>query len=465
MQSIDALFAIVLARIREFYVKVIFKNAERAKIVQKLSNSEILEQARTSATLQDWARLCQDLQQIFTTDDRAKTALFSEPNTSVILLDLAMQVIEFGSFQDRWDVAKLFPNIGIEAIAPLINLLNDEDADPEAKWFAVRILGSFNHPRVIEALIELLKTSQSEDLNAMAVSILASMGKTAVSMIEALLAQDSTRLFAVQALGQIRRSETVPLLMKVIHDPDVQIRAIAIEALSSFHSDEITAVLIESLQDVAVPVRLAAVTGLGFRPDYPNLVAHLQPLLFDLNLEVCRQSAIALGRLGTSQAATALYEVLQSQHTPENLSIELVRALGWIALPEALSYLETALLHLSLSETVQLEIVQTLGRIDVFDLKSQATQILLHRLPKLESVGIRQAIALSLSHLGDPDSMNALVALLADTEDSVRFHAISALKTLNAELSHQHLERLAKIEPEESELGRGIAIALREWHF
>lgn len=428
--------------------------------MQKLSDFEILEQAKTAATLQDWGRLSQDLQQILTNEEQSQ--LFCDPNTSAVLLDLAMQVLEWGNFQDRWEIAKLFANFGIDAIAPLIDFLNDEDADPEAQWFAVRILGSFAHPRVIEALIELLKTSQSEDLNSMAVSVLASMGKAAVSMLETLLVEDSTRLFAVQALGQIRRSETVPLLMQVIHDPEVQIRAIAIEALSSFHSDDITTVLIEALQDVAVQVRLAAVTGLGFRSDSSNLVGQIRPLLFDLNLEVCRQTAIALGRFGTSQAATALYEVLQSQHTPENFAIELVRALGWIALPEALNDLESALLQLSLSERVQLEVVQTLGRIDSDQLKPQATQILLNGLPKLESVGIRQAIALSLGQLGDPDAINALVALLADTDDGVRLHAISALKTLDAE---PHLQQLAQIEPEESELGRGIAIALQEWHF
>lgn len=457
---IDALFAIRSRTIAQFYGKVIFKNEQRTKIVQKLSDFEILEQAKIAATLQDWGRLSQDLQQILTNEEQS--TLFSDPNTAAVLLSLAMQILELSSFQDRWEIAKLFPNFGIDAIAPLIDLLNDEDADPEAQWFAVRILGSFNHPRVIEALIELLKTAQSEDLNSMAVSVLASMGKTAVSMLETLLAEDSTRLFAVQALGQIRRSETVPLLMQVIHDPEVQIRAIAIEALSSFHSDDITTVLIEALQDIAVQVRLAAVTGLGFRSDSSNLVGQIRPLLFDLNLEVCRQTAIALGRLGTSQAATALYEVLQSQHTPESLSIEIVRALGWIVLPEALSDLESALLQLSLPERVQLEIVQTLGRIEAIELKSQATQILLNGLPELKSVGIRQAIALSLGQLGNPDAINALVALLADPDDSVRFHAISALKTLDAE---QHLKRLAHVEPEESELGRGIAIALREWHF
>lgn len=435
--------------------------------MQKLSYSEILEQAQTAANQQDWGQLSQSLHQLLSNDELSETerSLFCDPNITAVLLNLAMQVLEAGSFQERWEIGKLFPNFGTDAIAPLIELLNDEEAELEAQWFAVRILGSFKHPQVIDALIELLKISQSEELNAMAVSVLASMGKTAVPMLEPLLVDASTRLFAVQALGQIRRSETVPLLMRVAHDPNAQVRAIAIEALSSFHAPEIVSVLIDALQDPVSQVRFAAVAGLGFCQDSPNLVTYLRPMLLDLNLEVCRQAAITLGRLGTPEAAMALYEVLRSPHTPKNLAIELVRALGWMKLPEALNYLEDALLQLPLPETVQLEIIQSLGRIDSNTLKYQATGILLNVLPLLRSAVTRQAIALSLGQLGNVEALNSLIDLLADTEDSVRFHAISALKILDADLAHRHLERLAQIEPEESRLGQGIAIALREWSF
>lgn len=446
---------------------MLMDSGRQAKIVQKLSYSEILEQAQSAASQQDWGQLSQSLQQLLSNEQLSETerSLFCNPNITTVLLDLAMQMLGAGNFQERWEIGKLFPNFGTDAIAPLIELLRDEETELEAQWFAVRILGSFKHPQVIDALIELLKTSQSEELNSMAVSVLASMGKTAIPMLEPLLEISSTRLLAVQALGQIRRSETVPLFMRVIRDSNAHVRAIAIEALSSFHAPEIVTVLIDALQDPVAQVRLAAVTGLGFCQDCPNLVTYLRPMLLDLNLEVCQQAAISLGRLGTPEAATVLYEVLQSPHTPKNLGIELVRALGWMKLPESLNYLEDALIQLSLPEIVQLEVIQSLGRIDSSTLKFQATAILLNVLPLLRSVATRQAIALSLGQLGNVEALNSLIVLLADTEDSVRFHAISALKTLNAELAHQHLERLAKIEPEESKLGQGIAIALREWSF
>ncbi|MCU0549058.1 MAG: HEAT repeat domain-containing protein [Leptolyngbya sp. Prado105] len=422
--------------------------------MQKLNYNELLDRAHTSARRADWEQLSQDLQLLLSGDESAGETVFSDPNTTIVLLDLAMQVLESGDFQERWEVAKIFPNFGIDALPPLIELLQDSDADPESQWFAIRILGGFNHPRVVETLVELLKTSQSEELNSMAVSVLANLGSTAIAVLEELLGDNSTRLFGVQALGQIRRSETIPLLMQVVQDRNSQVRAIAIEALSSFHSAEITAILITALEDVAVPVRLAAVAGLGFCQG-DDLVSHLRPLLFDLNLEVCRQSAIALGRLATPEAARVLYEALKSPHTPENLAIDLVRALGWIPLTNALIYLESVLVNCS--EAVQFEIVQTLGRVEE-KLRSQATAILLAF--HAQSPIIRQAIALSLGQLGDSKAIDPLIAMLADPDEGVRLHVISALKTLDAEVAYQ---RLGQIEAEGSELGRGIAIALQEW--
>lgn len=425
--------------------------------MQKFSYTEILERAQTSARRADWEQLSLDLQLLLLGDESTQGTALSDPNVTPALLNLAMQVLESGSFQDRWDIAKVFPNFGIDALPPLIELLKDEEADPESQWFAIRILGNFHHPQVVETLIEVLKTSHSEELNSMAVSVLATLGSTAVHVIEELLHEDSTRLFATQALGQIRRSQTVPLLMQVVNDSDAQVRAIAIEALSSFHSPEITALLITALKDVAAPVRIAAVSGLGFC-EGRDLVKHLRPLLFDLNLEVCRQAAIALGRLATPEAATALYEALKSEYMPENLAIDLVRALGWMPIVDALIYLECVFMTTS-DEGIQLEIVQTLGRVGE-NLRSQATAILLACPTRTPTV--RQAVALSLGQLGDPNAIDPLIAMLADADEGVRLHVISALKTLDAEVAYQ---KLGQIEAQESDLKTGIAIALQEWSY
>ncbi|HTL90460.1 MAG TPA: HEAT repeat domain-containing protein, partial [Leptolyngbya sp.] len=149
--------------------------------MQKLNYHERLELAHTEANEQNWGRLGQDLQQLLGDEDSTRATA----DATIELLNLAMQVLEYGSFHDRWEVSKIFSSFGTASIAPLINLLDDEDADPEVQWFAVRILGQFDHPQVVEALIEVLKTSQSEDLNSIVISALANL-KDAVSALEPL---------------------------------------------------------------------------------------------------------------------------------------------------------------------------------------------------------------------------------------------------------------------------------------
>ena len=197
-----------------------------------------------------------------------------------------------------------------------------------------------------------------------------------------------------------------------------------------------------------------------------DLVSHLHPLLLDLNLDVCQQTAIALGRLGTPAATKILFQTLHP-NTPESLAVELVRALGWIGTSEALHCLQRSL-QLPLAESACQEILVVLGRVDHFDQKRQATQILLdllHRNGTFESASARQAIALALGQVGDLAALNPLINLLADPRISVRLHVIAALKTLAPEAAYQRLEQLVQSENSDSELGRGIAIALEEWQF
>jgi HEAT repeat protein len=437
------------------------------KIVQKLSHRELLDQAQHAAQEEDWSLVSQHLQDLILGEETPNpgTELFAEPQVSDQLLNLSFQVLEFGQFQDRWDVAKVLPRFGTEMIPRLVEVLGDEDSDPEAQWFAIRILGDFKHSSVITALIEVLKSSKSEDLSSMAVMALSQIGKTAIAPIASLLTQDSTKLLAVVALGQIRHSETVPHLLQIAEDSDAEIRAIALEALGSFHSAEITQVLINALKDLSPMVRKTAVMGLAFCTDkdeiaISDLVMHLAPMLKDFNLEVCGQAAIALGKTGHSDAATALFDVLKSTHTPESLAIEIIRALSWMDLPEALQFLEQALIEFSFSDPLRLEIVETLGRIE--NRKSEATQILLSALSQEDSSNFRQAIATALGQLGNSAAIIPLIHLLADPDVGVQLHVIAALKAIDAKGAHQQLQNLAATM--NLDLKRGIAIALREWN-
>jgi len=410
--------------------------------------SELLEQATAAAHQGNWSLLNQCLQQLplgkNATDAAVKSAPLNETDLEQVM-NLALDVLNAGDFRERWDVAKVFPKLGERAIAPLIEILEDDEAQIEVRWFAGRILAEFNQPSVITTLVNLLKTAEDEELAAMAASALSSLGNSAVVALGDLLADSQTRLLATTALSQIRRPEIIEPLLSVVRDPQVAVRSTVIEALSSFHDPRIPPVLLEALDDRAAVVRKEAVIGLGLRADLweeLDLLNRLKPLLYDFNREVCQQAAIALGRSERDEAADTLFEVLRSPATPVPLQIDFVRALGWV--------------H---------EIVRVLGRIEQPALKAQAAQILLDffqsKHPATTLATIKQALAQAWGHLGEMSAMDALVRLLTDAEDSVRWHAIAALK--NFPTAHQQLEQLAADEHLTPALKEGVAIALAEW--
>ena len=175
-------------------------------------------------------------------------------------------------------------------------------------------------------------------------------------------------------------------------------RVIAIEALGSFHHKHLIPVFIKALQDTSSSVRKEAVIALKMRAELKgefDLVNHLQPLLLDINSEVCQQAVLAMGCMKDSSAIRALFDILKVQNAPLFIKEEAVRALNWNNSLIALDYLESCLY----SSDIMLiqEIVCVLGRQELIELKSYATKILIDFLNSDTEInhqsGIKQLVA------------------------------------------------------------------------
>jgi HEAT repeat protein len=345
-------------------------------------------------------------------------------------IELTLKVLIDGDFQQKWEIAKVFPKLGKTAIAPLIELLESEEAELEIRWFVCRILSELNHPTCAIALANLLRNAEDEELSMMASQALANLGTAAIEALRELLQVEESRLLVVQALSQIRRFEIVEPLLEVVNDPSPEIRTIAIEALGSFHDEQILSVLVAALKDTAPSVRKEAAIAIGLRTSQFKLVEQLKPLLYDLNIEVCQQAAIALGRMGTDTSADELFKVLQSPLTPVILKLTLVRSLSWMETAPSLNYLQEGL-ESQEGEVCQ-EIVTVLGRIETSGLRKKATQILIEFFSSESTIvrqtPIKQALVMSLGELGQPEAIELLQKLAEDEDKIVRLHAIAALK-------------------------------------
>jgi HEAT repeat protein len=361
------------------------------------------------------------------------------------IIDLSLRVLTQGDFQDSWQVAKVLPKLGDAVIQPLLAILQNADLEPAAYWFAGRILGGSTSPTVVEAMIDRLSQNPPPEIATILLQVLTDMGKPAIQRLTELLEVRTWRLAAVTALAQIRHSQTIEPLLQVVTDPDPLVRMLAIEALSSFHDARIPPLLITALTDLASTVRRVAVIGLGMRPELAvdlQLVDRMQPLLLDLNLEVCMATAAALGRLGNDDAAHALWHCYQQNTCPVDLGRQIGRALGSIDRELTVGYLQQILWSADL-ETA-LVAVRALDRLQ--DQKSLVAKVLgdyLQKTPANNAARIRQEIAAVLGNMPNSLAVKNIVLLLADPDERVRWQAVYCLKQRGSEVL-ELLEQLAK---------------------
>lgn len=404
------------------------------RIVDNLNQLLVLSQIAHDAA--DWSSLIQYLQQLILGKDVTHPEIAKNRE---YLLELALSILEMGDFLERWEIAKVFTYLGNIAIAPLIEILEDEEAEEEVKWYAARILGEFQHPDAIAVLVELLRSVESQELKAIASTALSQIGTPAIAALSQLLIEENTRLLAVRSLCYMRHTETITPLLSVVQDPQTAVRSAAIEALRSFDDEPIPSVLVNALNDQSATVRRAAVSGLGCRPDLRealDLVNKIQPKLDDLSQDVACAAIAALSRLGGDEAVKQLFHVLISPQAPLQLQLEAIRALSWLGTASSLKYFQQAVNH-SISETLCQEIVTVMGLVQEPQLTTLATEILLEMLQSQHPANIKNAIALSLGQLGKIEAIGPLILLLADQNILVRLHAIAALKNLAPEAAYQ----------------------------
>lgn len=358
-----------------------------------------------------------------------------EENQQSISLELALKILEFGSFEERWAIAKVLVKYGEVVIPSLENIVLDEEANSEYRWYALNILSEIPHPSIILTVSQLLETTDDEDLISLGSQTLANQGKQSIALLSKLLQSSEYRLLATKALAQIPNSQVIKPLLSVVNDNDSQIRLIAIAALSNFDTPEIIQVLIKALQDPVSAIRKEALSGLGLRGKSHSeidVVKLISPLLYDFDLTVCQQAALSLSRIKTDKAVEALYKVLQSPHTPIPLQISLVRALAWIETPFSIECLGKCLYIVSYSTII--EIITVLGRMSNYERKSDLSQILLDfyhsNHSTVQQSEVLQALCYSWKQLKAIEAVEILPEIITHSDEKVRFHAESALNEL-----------------------------------
>lgn len=437
-----------------------------------MSSDVLVSRAREAAQAANWFLLSQCLRRISASigapirDENAESAdsghlnnddsYRQSPSSSTSeAIDLALYALQSADFQTRWEIAKLIPSFGMAIVAPLLDLIDAalNDDDWELLWFTARILGEFRHSDAVAALCQLVARNHSPELTSVASQALAHIGELAIPALSQLLMHEESRLPAVQALGQINHRAALERLLSVADDADAEVRAVAIASISHARSPQVLPLLVDALDDEAAQVRQAAVESIGIwcaEMKESEFLRLTQPLLWDINLNVRRQTVQTLGRLRSAAVADCLNQALISPHTPESLKPDIVRALIWTETKAALHYLHeytqqcftlrqednNSLLATEFtSSSLYREIAVALGQVSQETLKPLAARILVDMAEDatiLNNASLKQSLAFSLGQLNSPVAIAPLAQFINDEDSRVRLHAAAALKALKA---------------------------------
>lgn len=338
-----------------------------------------------------------------------------------------------GSFEDRWEAAKQIPRLGEAAIPDLIAMLRDDTLAWETQWFAARSLGSFDHPTVIEALIDALGTAD-EDLQAAIIDALCHIGPSAIAALSVLVTEPTYQALAIEVLTRIPHPATQAPLVAAVDLTTETTQAKVIDALGQFADLDLLPIFTQAVQNKASSVRMAGLQGLirlRTQVDESQWVAWIQPLVEDVNPAVAQRAIHALGRTTDPAATQILQGLLEAIHTPERLKISAAQALAWQGTAAALGVLFQT--WDTLGQDIRIALVQGLSQITHPGLKAQMiapVQQWLNTIPTTADHSLlRRNLVMLLGHIGDDTALPILRTLSQDADAGVRFHAEAALRS------------------------------------
>jgi HEAT repeat protein len=307
--------------------------------------------------------------------------------------------------------------------------------------------------RELEGLIHALKHDSAVE-RARAAKALGKRGdwRAVEPLINAL--HDSSSSTPTEPVLDMLGEPAVEALISSLQDADASVRVLAVMALAKIGDGRAAEPLVSALQDTDELVQMtvwAALVDMG-KPAVGPLINALR----DINPDVQRNAALALGELGDDGAVVPLIEALMDVHYPARGAV--TKALGQIGDPQAVESLIMALrdhdilvrrraatalgqigdaraveplvqaLNTDYDHIVRHSAIIALNSI----VKKQADEALYRLIDDLRqsNLKVRASAIVALGWLGDKRAIEPLIASLDDSEQYLQSLVIDALRKL-----------------------------------
>jgi bilin biosynthesis protein len=246
-----------------------------------------------------------------------------DPNNQILLT----QLIE--SFSDprgmvRLRIAETLSEIGEPATPLLLEALADHP-NPVVRRAAAKTLTLIADPLAIPILLHALIHDEDTVVKGSSIGALARIGKPAVPTLLDLLSSpeysESIKGHAAWALAFIG-AEARDQLYAAMSSDSLDVRCAVVGAIANLaqETQEIQAIeiLYAALKDPAPTIRIESASALGKLSHQPLAIAHLIPVLQDLDPEVRKTAALSLMKLGDRNVIPVLQDAL-SRESEDNI--------------------------------------------------------------------------------------------------------------------------------------------------
>jgi bilin biosynthesis protein len=236
--------------------------------------------------------------------------------------DLLVQLIE--SFSDprgtvRLRIAETLSEIGEPATPFLLEALAHH-SDPVVRRAAAKTLTLIADPVAIPTLLHSLIHDEDTVVKGSSIGALARIGEPAVPTLLDLLASpdhsESIKGHAAWALAFIGANAKDQLYAAMSSD-SVDVRCAVVGAIANLAQEtqesRAIEILYAALKDPASEIRIESASALGKLNHQPTAIAHLIPVLQDLDPEVRKTAALSLMKLGDRSVIPALQDALNQE--------------------------------------------------------------------------------------------------------------------------------------------------------
>jgi len=213
-----------------------------------------------------------------------------------------------------WPVAFALARLEDKRALPAL-LAFTKDANPYARAFAVKGLGTLKDPAALPALMPLLSSGDRPVL----IETIRALGKIGdpaaaaplLKIIDDATSEPHARLEAVSAIGGVHAPDVVDTLLDVISDPSPPVRVAALHSLASLDAENFTTVLSGLDPDPHWSVRAALAEILGTLPTASGQT-RLMAMLHDSDQRVVPAVLKSLAKLRTTGVEQVLLEHLKA---------------------------------------------------------------------------------------------------------------------------------------------------------